>query len=141
MGYVNRAFVRANIAPVDLLRALDHDNDRVEDTGAFDESDAAASNAVDAILSAVHTVPFTAPIPALVVDAATIFFCESLFSRRGIYGDQNPFKARADEMREVLRSVAEGARLLDAGAVADVAGFSSSPASVFTITESSGSES
>jgi hypothetical protein len=133
MGYVNRAFVRANIAPVDLLRALDHNNDRVEDTDAFDESDAAASNSVEAILSAIHTTPFTAPIPPLVVEAATIFFCESLFSRRGVYGDSNPFKVRADELRETLRSVASGGLMLDASTSGDIAGFATAPSSVFTI--------
>ena len=140
MGYVNRAFVRANIAPVDLLRALDNNNDRVEDEGAFEESAAAASTSVDAILSAVHSVPFAAPVPALVVEAATIFFCESIFARRGIYGDQNPFRSRADELREILRSVADGSRMISAEADSAVAGFSARPVSTFSISDS-GSES
>jgi phage gp36-like protein len=114
--YVERAAVEALIPAPDLIDALDDDRDGNEDDGIFDQVVNLASNAVDAFLAGLFATPFADPAPAVVREAALIFVCEAIYSRRPA-GDRNPFKARADGWRQRLKQIGEGAAPLEAGQV------------------------
>jgi len=68
---------------------------------------------VDAYLASSYVTPFTDPIPAKVSEAAFLFACERIYDRRELI-DKNPYRARADEMRAILKLIAQGEIQLDA---------------------------
>lgn len=109
MSYINRTAITATMPEDFLIEALDDDNDGAEDAGLFEAVAAEASGAVDAYLSAKFAVPFEAPLPPLVAEAAKIFFCELLHTRRGNHGEDNPFTERADLHRKMLAKAGVGA--------------------------------
>lgn len=111
--YVTQARIETAIPGPHLVDALDDDRDGQLDPEVLGEILASASEAVDAFLCGLFTVPFPDPAPAPVKEAAFIFACERIYDRRqGM--DTNPFKARADFWRERLATIGKGEAPLDA---------------------------
>ena len=105
MPYVTRAQLETEIPSAHLVAALDDDRDGAEDDGLFDALVTAASQSVDALLSARYDVPFTDPAPS--AEAAYAFLGERIYARRELV-ESNPFKARANFWRERLVAIAQG---------------------------------
>lgn len=103
--------VTAKVPLQTVTEALDDDRDGFLDDAAWLATAGAACNEVDASLGQRYATPFAeAPgAPALVTHAALLFFCESLYLRRG-YGtkENNPFLGQADTMRGKLDQIADG---------------------------------
>lgn len=98
-----------------VTQALDDDADGVLDSDAWDSVMAGACNEVDGTLGQRYAVPFAAypDTPPLVHQAALVFFCESLYLRRGYSKpDENPWISQADRMRAKLDAVAAGEKPL-----------------------------
>jgi len=112
MPYHTRdSIAKADIPPSFLLDALDDDRDGVEDAGLYDQLAENASAEVDGYLEGRYGVPFTAPLPALVVTASRIFCLEGLYARRGFTRKSdppNPWTGRADDIRKRLDRIAAG---------------------------------
>ncbi len=106
MSYIALTDIEGKIPAPFLTQALDDDGDGVMD--AHEQVLASASKAVDALLGGRFTVPFSAPLPAIVADAATVFFCEQCYQRRGFTAEANPWAAQADAMRKRLDKIASG---------------------------------
>lgn len=113
MIYLEQAQVETAIPALHLNDALDDDRDGTADDGVLDNIIASCSQAVDAFLSGLFTVPFETP-PAAVREAAFVFTCERIYDRRQIV-EKNPWKARADYWRERLEKIGDGKLPLDAG--------------------------
>jgi phage gp36-like protein len=113
MPYVTLDDIRSLIPGDFLTQALDDDSDGAID--AWDYVAEAASRAVDAHLGVRYTVPFAAPAPAIVTEAAVIFAAEACYIRRGIGGKENPFADRARLLRDTLAKIAAGDLPLDPG--------------------------
>lgn len=79
-----------------------------------------ASDQVDGYIASIYQVPFTGNIPATVKEAAIIFACESLYTRRMTPDEKNPFKARATTMRQRLQMIGSGQLPLDSSFNRDV---------------------
>ncbi|MBU4460298.1 MAG: DUF1320 domain-containing protein, partial [Verrucomicrobia bacterium] len=78
MPYVTKADLEGLIPPQFITEALDDDGDGVEDAGLWDKVAAQAGEAVDALLGQRFEVPFAAPVPPLVSQAAKIFAASAL---------------------------------------------------------------
>lgn len=113
MAYVIQAEIEAEVPPQHLTDALDDDRDGARDAGLLDQIIANASRQVDGFLATIYTVPFASP-PPVVRQAALVFVCEALYSRRERGGDANPWKARADAWREQLKLIGTTSMPLDA---------------------------
>jgi phage gp36-like protein len=116
MAYVTRAQIETAIPSAHLNDALDDDNDGTADPGVIEEIIASASQAVDAFLAGLFSVPFSGTAPAPVAEAAFVFTCERIYERR-LQGstEGNPFKARAEFWRKRLEDIGAGKLPLDAG--------------------------
>lgn len=106
MPYISLSDLEAVLPSAFLTQALDDDGDGQID--AWEAVQAAAERAVNAILGMRYAVPFTAPIPEIVIEAAFTFAAEACYTRRGVEFDQNPFGKAAATMRATLRQIAAG---------------------------------
>lgn len=113
MPYVALSDIEGKIPPAYLLQALDDDNDGVID--AWDAVAAEVGTFIDGVLGGRYEVPFTAPLPPVVVTAAQILACEMCYSRRGVTGEANPKTAQETAIRSVLNKIAEGKAPLTPG--------------------------
>ena len=120
MPYFLRTDVVGRIPPQYLTDALDDDEDGQEDAGLFDNLVATVSNDVDGYLAGIFTTPFFDPAPAQVKAAALVLFFEALYDRRPV-GDNNPWRARANEWRSRLQRIGKRELPLDAGESGKVA--------------------
>lgn len=118
MPYVTQAELETLIPPSALVDGLDDDRDGRADADLLANIFTAASNAVDAYLAGLYTVPFATP-SALVKEAARVFAAEMVFSRRLSGDDRNPWKTRADGLRDHLAQIRDGKLTLDAADAAD----------------------
>lgn len=118
MAYAAYAAVKNLVGPAALLAMLDDDLDGVEDAGLFDALAQDASDQVDAYLSAQYDVPFTGSVPLFVSLCAKVFICETLYQRRGVAKEANPWTKQADSLRMRLEKIAAGKDLLDAAQTA-----------------------
>jgi phage gp36-like protein len=103
--YVTRAQITGKIPESILNDALDDDGDGVEDEGALDNVIALASAEVEGYLSGLFPVPFPEPAPPKVCSAAFAFTCETIYQRRNVPEDKNPFSKLALWWREHLQKV------------------------------------
>ncbi len=108
MPYTTQAEIEASIPPQFLRQALDDDGDGSADPGLLDQIILNASSEVDAFLGQRYSTPFTSPFPAVVATAARIIVLESLYLRRGMSGDANPWEARAKQIRVRLSRIGKG---------------------------------
>lgn len=115
MAYVTQAGIEAEIPGPHLVEALDDDGDGLMDTGALDQVIANASAAVDALIAGAYTVPLADPAPAMVQRAALVFACETIYRRRQVPEERNPFAKESGELRVWLMGVGRGEQKLDVG--------------------------
>ena len=107
MSYITLDHIKSRIPEDTLIDALDDDHDGEIDSDVWQAVQDDASNAVDSILGQRFAVPFSAPIPPIVVDAARIFALEILFQRRGYHTEEdNPWKKDANSYRTKLSRIA-----------------------------------
>lgn len=114
MPYVTQEQIETTIPGPYLVDALDDDKDGAADPGKLAEVIAKASQAVESALAGLYTVPFSAPVPAKVCEAAFVFTCELIYQRRGTPEDQNPFTKQANVLRADLKAIGKGEQPLDA---------------------------
>lgn len=89
-----------------LTTALDDASYGAESAGVWDSVAAAAGRAIDGILGVRYQVPFSAPIPAVVKQAAIIFAAYNLYLRRQ-HAD-NPWKDEYNRVTKQLEKIANG---------------------------------
>lgn len=105
--YCEHDTVEKLVGPEPFALMLDDDKDGIEDDGLFDVLAQAASDQVDGYLGGRYEVPFSA-VPAFVRQCAQAFCAESLYQRRGVARDANPWSRQADALRERLQRISEG---------------------------------
>lgn len=115
MAYCARGECERLTGPENFRQMLDDDLDGIEDEGLFDSLAEDASLQVDGYLSAQYAVPFSSP-PPFARQCAKIFLCETLYARRGITRENNPWAAQAEALRQRLARIAKGDDALDARA-------------------------
>lgn len=106
--YVLIADLEGLVPAAFIVQALDDNEDGQSDAAAWAAVLKSVHQAIDGTLGMRFPVPFAAPLPAKVSEAAAIFACELLYARRGRSGEHNPWTARADAMRKTLERIAEG---------------------------------
>ena len=104
MFYVTMADLTGMIPGPFLIQALDDDSDGAADPAAWNSVAKDASDAVDGVLGGRFTVPFSNPLPAVVIAAAKLFAAEQIYARRGKSAQENPFTKQATEMRAKLEA-------------------------------------
>lgn len=107
MPYCTQSQLEALLPPGDLTDSLDDDRDSAADTGLLDEIIAAADNEIDAALGQRFAVPFTV-VPPLAAHASKVFVLETLYRRRGLADENNPWHGQAEALRKRLVSVGRG---------------------------------
>ena len=101
------------LIPRDVLAQALSDGDGTDiDLAIWTRVEAAAAAAIDGALAGRYSVPFSAPVPSVIQDAALVFCCEIIYQRRGIPTEQNPFAQRARDCRAALAQIAAGDRNL-----------------------------
>lgn len=115
-AYLTMAHLVAEVPPQFVTEALDDNGDGSADAGLFDQIVSNVQAEIDGLLGQKYTVPFSNPIPAVVVDAAIKLTGEKLYTRRGLEGDKNPFAKRAAEVRALLKKIGAGEAALFATA-------------------------
>lgn len=108
MAYVTKADLDGLLPPQFMLEALDDNGDGAEDSGLWDKVAAQASSAVDALLGQRFDVPFSAPIPPLVSQAARVFAASALYRRRGMTADRNPYAKEEERLAAKLSAIGAG---------------------------------
>lgn len=99
----------ASLIPSELiLGALDDNRDGAVDEDVSLAMQTAVDSEIDSLLGQRYPVPFAAPLPSVVSNAAIVLRCEALYLRRGIPVEQNPFAARAKECRAKLDRIGRG---------------------------------
>lgn len=95
------------VIPADLLTtALDDSSYGAESSGVWDSIVVAAGRRIDGILGVRYPVPFTAPIPAVVKQAAIVYTAHLLYLRR--QHAENPWSKEAERVTEQLEKIAAG---------------------------------
>jgi len=107
MPYVTLAEMKAIVPPEILTAAVDDGNYGADTEQVWDVIAEAATRRVNSILGSRYAVPFAAPYPDLVHEAAMIFAAHMLYLRRQS-GDKNPYAADAADMMARLQRVADG---------------------------------
>lgn len=107
MSYITQDQLSAKVPAAALLEALDDDGDGAQDKGAWERLMEDTDRRIHGFLAQSYAVPFAAPVPDVIVDAATVYSAELVYQRRGKYGDQNPWTKRADAMDKRLQGIAE----------------------------------
>jgi phage gp36-like protein len=107
-AYTTLAEVHAKLPAQFVLEALDDSGSGELDEEVWESVSNGAAREVDGFLAMRYEVPFTAPLPAVVVTAALIFVMESLYDRRGLTGEKNPYLLRANEQRKKLEAIGAG---------------------------------
>jgi phage gp36-like protein len=110
--YITKEKLYAVIPRQLVGQALNDDGVGGEDAGAWESVAEAVQTAIDGPLSQRYAVPFSGTLPPLVTQAALVLAAETIYLRRGISGDNNPWTARANAIREDLAAVASGEKPL-----------------------------
>ena len=108
MSYILQTALKGKVPDDLLLQALDDNADGVADDGIWDTIAADVDRAIDGRLEGRYAVPLAAPLPAVVIEAATVFAAEAVYMRRGLAGDQNPWIKQADAFRKRLEAIGSG---------------------------------
>lgn len=108
MAYITQDQLKAKVPGQYIVEALDDDGDGAQDAGAWERLMDDVGRQIHAILAESYAVPFAAPAPDAIVDAALVLAAELLYSRRGKTGDQNPWAKQAEALRKRLQSIADG---------------------------------
>lgn len=107
--YVTMSDISGRLPAAFLIQALDDDNDGAADAGVWTQIAADVKGRIDGILGTKYAVPFENPLPAIVTEAARVFACEALYTRRGFATkENNPWLERADKIMAVLKDIATG---------------------------------
>lgn len=114
MAYITQSDVAACVEPGLIVQALDDDKDGAADEGRWEQVLAAVEGEINGVLAVRYTIPFSGPVPAAVKHATLVLTAEALYLRRGMTGDQNPWTARARDVRERLARIAAGDEQLSA---------------------------
>jgi len=107
-AYTTLEQVYAKLPAQFVLEALDDDADGVLDEEVWESVSDGAAREVDGFLAMRYDVPFQPTLPAVVVTASLYFVLETLYDRRGITGEKNPYMKRADEQRTKLKQIGAG---------------------------------
>ena len=118
MAYISQSDLEAHIPPQFIVEALDDDRDGVADSGLWEKLAAAVDRAINSRLAPRFSVPFAAPVPDLVAEAALVFAGEMVFRRRGVADEANPWAEQAGAMRTRLERIGRGDEELTAGTTA-----------------------
>lgn len=107
-AYTSLDQVHAKLPAQFVREALDDDLDGFADEAVWTAVSEGAAREVDGFLGMKYTVPFTAPLPAIIVTAALYLVMETLYDRRGLTGEKNPYFERAEAERKKLRAIGNG---------------------------------
>lgn len=117
MAYCTKSQLEAMVPPARIVESLDDNGDGTEDTGLWEKVEEAVRKKIDGILGQRFTVPFATP-PTAVVEAALTLCADTLFRRRGIVDEQNPWAKEARNTIERLQRMATGREPLEAATIA-----------------------
>lgn len=106
MSYTTRDLVEAAIPAQFLERGLWREGE--EEEGVFDRLVSVVSTEIDGYLSGRYPVPFSAPIPGAVANAAFVLTCDLVFRRNGVVAESNPWASSARMVRDYLRDIQAG---------------------------------
>jgi len=112
--YITLASLTADLPESTLNDACDDDKDGVADEAIVAALIAGGCADVDEYLGGRFTVPLTVEmftdeaLPALITSAAKLFTLRRVFQRRGITGDQFPFRDPLNERIKALSAIRDG---------------------------------
>jgi phage gp36-like protein len=115
MSYITQDQLIAYVQQTLLEQGLDDNADGVVDAAIFSQILETAEQEVHSFLEGRYSVPFGAPVPAIVILAVKSFCAEAIWTRRGNTGDQNPFSKPANGIRDRLGKIQDGTNQLRVG--------------------------
>lgn len=116
MSYTTRDKIEALIPAEFLARGVMQGG--FEKDGLIDAIIGIVDNEIDGLLASRYSVPFSAPVPAMVANAALILTCDAVYRRNGAGGaESNPWANAADRVRDQLQAIASGSQTLGTDAI------------------------
>lgn len=115
MAYIELAELKGKIPDRDLLAALDDDEDGVIDAAVWAQIQSDVQREIDGTLGQRYSVPFAAPLPAVVSLAAQNLAIEAVYNHRGSLNDKSPERIAAKNSRSKLSAIANGEEPLAPG--------------------------
>jgi len=110
MAYTTREKIES-VIPADFLeRSFWKEGE--EESGVIDTIISIADNEIDGYLAGRYTVPFSAPLPGMVANAALIITCDLIYRRNSVPNEGNPWNQSAKDIREALQAISNGSAIL-----------------------------
>jgi phage gp36-like protein len=113
MPYVDQTALLGKLPLQHLVDATDDDKDRQPDESVITTICEDASDAVDSFLEGRYTVPLTPEmfgngvLPRIVTQAALFFALRDIYGRRGMFGEQFPYRDQLEECVKELQRIRE----------------------------------
>lgn len=109
MAYLTQNDLAGRVPAATLQEALaDSRQDPSVGESVWDAIVSDVGRQIDSRLGGRFSVPLSAPLPAVVQDAAVVLAAELVFARRGMPADQNPWNTQAKAVRERLERIGRG---------------------------------
>lgn len=122
MSYITQDDLKGLIPAEFLRQALDDDSDGEADSGIWEALESGVEAEIDGKLGQKYAVPFASPIPSVVKAAAMALALWSLYQRRGMSGENNPWETQAKEVRAKLDRIGNGDEPLTPGTLGQETG-------------------
>lgn len=111
MAYTTREKITARI-PADFVKRIAPEPTEDKPDDVLSDIIATIDTEIDGYLATRFSVPFVAPVPAVIQNAALVLACHALFMRGDRPDEGNPWAKAADEVRRHLADVRDGGATL-----------------------------
>ena len=114
MAYITQMELTDKMPLGDIVQACTDKSNQQSPEEVWEAICTGVAEDIDGLLAPRYSHPFPAPIHPRLKTAARWMTLESLYLRRGLYGEANPATSKADAERKALREIGSGKILLDA---------------------------
>ena len=112
-AYITQEELSSQMPLAEIVNACTDKDNQQSAEQVWDNITQAVSDEIDGYLAPRYVRPFPDPLHPKLKTAARWLSLEILYTRRGIYNDQNPATAKADLLRAELKDIGAGKTLLD----------------------------
>ncbi|MCO6401349.1 MAG: DUF1320 family protein [Verrucomicrobia bacterium] len=113
MAYTTQSEIEALLPPKFLLQGIDDDNNETADSGLLTTLLGVVDLEIDGLISPSVALPLTSPYPAQIRVSALVLSLDSVYRRRGMADEVNPWAERAKDVRAALAKIGRGELALD----------------------------
>lgn len=113
MAYITQIELTDKMPLGDIVGACTDKTNQQTPEEIWDAIQASVTEEIEGLLAPRYAHPFPEPVHPRLKTAARWITLETLYIRRGVYGEANPATSKADAERKALREIGTGKVLLD----------------------------